>query len=165
MKVILCEDVPKLGAPGEVKDVSEGFARNFLLPRKLAFAATQANIRKWESEKQIREIRLNQGLETAKKFAEQIGQISINLTAKAGREGHLFGSITNQLIAEALAGKGFSIDKKNIVLEAPIKSLGEYQIAVRLHPQVTASFKIVVVSSEPVANAPVAAPQESTPVQ
>ena len=150
MKVILCEDVLKLGSAGEVKEVSDGYARNFLLPKKQAMAATPSNLKKWESEKKVREIKLNQSLETAKNLSGQIQSTEISLTANAGREGHLFGSITNQMVADALLAKGFSIDKKNILIDSPIKSLGEYQVSIRLHPQVTAQLKVIVITGNPV---------------
>ena len=154
MKVILCEDVPKIGVAGEVKTVSDGYARNFLMPRKLALIATAGNIRKWESEKKVREIRLSQDLEAAKKSVAQLEQISLDITAKAGREGHLFGSITNAMIADALLAKGFPVDKKNIVLDMHIKTLGEHKINIRLHAQLSAVLKInVSPSADSVMNA------------
>ena len=116
MKIILCEDVSKVGLAGETKDVSGGFARNFLFPKNLAMPATPSNIKKWESERKTREIRLGQNLEAAKNLANQLENVSIDLRARSGREGHLFGSITSQMIADALLEKGFSIDKKTVIL-------------------------------------------------
>src|SRR5262245_27685789 len=130
MKVLLCDDVVKCGAAGEVKDVSDGFARNFLLPRKLAVPATDASLRKWESEKKVRQVKIEQNLEAAKKVAEQLEAMDLEIPARAGKEGHLFGSITNHSIADALAAKGFVADKKHIELEAHIKAVGEYVVKV-----------------------------------
>lgn len=149
MKVILYDDIEKLGSAGEVKEVSDGYARNFLFPKKLAFEATSSNLKRWESERKVREIKLSQKLETAKNLANQIQNTEITLTANAGREGHLFGSVTNQMIADALLAKGFSVDKKNILIDSPIKSLGEFQVSLRLHAQVTASLKVTVLSENP----------------
>ena len=148
MKVILCENIEKVGNTGEVKVVSDGHARNFLFPRNLALPATPQNLRKWESEKRVREIRLTQDLESARRLAQTLGEMTLDLSAKSGREGHLFGSITSSMIREALLEKGFSIDKKNIILESPIKLLGEYQVSIRLHAKVTASLKVNVVPSD-----------------
>lgn len=149
MKVILYEDVPKVGSAGEIKEVSDGFARNFLFPRKLALPPTPSNIKKWQSEQKLRQIKLTRDIESARSSADQLEKISLTLSAHAGKEGHLFGSITSQMIAEALLEKGISIEKKNIVIESPIKSLGEYQVQVRLHAQVNASLKVQVISSAP----------------
>ncbi len=148
MKVLLCEDVAKCGQAGDVKVVSDGFARNFLLPKKLATVATDAALRKWESEKKVRLLKIEKNLESARKSAEQLEALQIEIAAKAGKEGHLFGSITSQNIAEALTAKGFTIDRKNITLEAPIKSVGEFTVPVKLHAQVNAQLKVRVAASE-----------------
>lgn len=163
MKVILYNDVEKLGFAGDVRDVSGGFARNFLIPRKLAMPATDSNLRRWESEKQGRTIRLTKDLEQAKEIGRKIESISLTLPARSGREGHLFGSVTSQMVADALAGQGFSIEKKNIILESPIKQLGEYTVQVHLHAQVTAPLKVSVVSSSPEESG-AGSPAASTPI-
>lgn len=148
MKVILSEDIIKVGSAGETKNVSDGYARNFLFPKKLALPATPSNLKKWESGRKVREVRLQQDLESARNTADQIRNASIRLTARVGREGHLFGSITSQMIAEALLQKGISIDKKDILLETSIKSLGDYEVPVRLYSQVNVVLKLSVVSGE-----------------
>ncbi len=147
MKVLLCEDVQKCGLAGEVKDVSDGFARNFLLPKKLAMAATDASLRRWESEKKVRLLKIEKNLEAARKVAEQLEALEIQIPAKAGKEGHLFGSINNHNVADALVAKGFAIDRKNISVESPIKSLGEFTVLVKLHAQVNANLKVRVVAA------------------
>ena len=144
MQIILCEDVAKVGVAGETKEVSEGFARNFLLPRGLAYPATVSNVKKWQSEKRVREVKLQKNLESAKTLASQLEQLSITIPARAGREGHLFGSITNAMVAQALLEKGFSIDRKTIELSTPIKILGSFEVPVRLHSEVEAKIKIEV---------------------
>lgn len=150
MKVILYEDVHKLGSAGDIKEVAAGFARNYLVPQKLAFSATPANIKRWESEKRVRDIRLSQTLDQAKKTAEQMEQASLDLIVKAGREGHLFGSVTSQMIADALLAKGFSIDRRHILLDHPIKALGAHKVPVKVHSQVTANLKVNVQSETPI---------------
>lgn len=147
MKIILCEDVPKVGLAGETKEVSDGHARNFLLPQGLAYAATAANLKKWQSEKGVREVKLQKNLESAKNLAAQLEQISVHIAAHAGREGHLFGSVTPVMVAQALLEKGFSVDKKMIVLETPIKTLGEFAVQIRLHSQVQVQLKVHVTGS------------------
>ena len=147
MKIILRDDVVKVGAAGETRNVSDGFARNYLFPKKLAMPATPSNLRKWESEKKLHQTRLAQTLESAQQLAQSLEGLTLDLTARSGREGHLFGSVTSQMISEALLAKGFTIEKKNIVLETSIKSLGEYQVPIRLHSQVTATLKIKIISS------------------
>lgn len=144
MKIILFQDIPKIGTAGEIKEVADGFARNYLLPRVLAHPLTPANLKKWESEKKSRKVALEQSLDKAKSLAVEIENITLDLHANAGREEHLFGSITAQGIADALLEKGFSVDKKNIILDAPIKMLGEYQVTLKLHSQVTPTLKIKV---------------------
>ncbi len=144
MQIILCEDVAKVGVAGETKSVSEGFARNFLLPRGLAYPATDANVKKWQSEKRVREVKLQKNIESAKTLAAQLEQLSITIPARAGREGHLFGSITNAMVAQALLEKGFSVDKKTIELSTPIKTLGSFEVTVRLHAETLAHLKVEV---------------------
>ena len=147
MKLILCEDVPKVGIAGETRDVSDGFARNFLLPRGLAYPATAANLKKWQSEKRVREIKLEKNLETARNLAKELEAVSISISARAGREGHLFGSITSSMVAQALLEKGFSVDKRTIVLETPIKTLGSFEIPIRLHTEIQVSLKVQVTAA------------------
>lgn len=146
MKVILCDDVSALGVAGETKEVSNGYARNFLIPKQLALPATPSNLKKLESEIKNRKIKSTKDLGTAQNLASQIEKVNLNLAARAGREGHLFGSITNQMIADALKENGISVNKKSIIIESPIKSIGEYQLSVRLHPQVTVALKMKVTS-------------------
>jgi large subunit ribosomal protein L9 len=151
MKIILCEDIPKLGVAGQIKNVSDGYARNLLLPRKLALLCTPGNVKKWESEKKVRELRLQKDRDTAQSLASQLENVVLEIRVQSGREGHLFGAVTTVMIKEALLKKGFSVDKKNILLETPIKALGEYPVLIRLHPQITATIKVMVSSNQPTA--------------
>ena len=147
MQVILCEDIDKVGVAGETKTVSEGYARNFLFPRSLAYPATPANLKKWESEKRVREVKLLKHLESARALAGQLEQVSLSIPARAGREGQLFGSITSSAVAQALLEKGFSVDRRTIEMTASIKTLGPHEVPIRLHAQVEARLKLEVVSA------------------
>ena len=144
MQVILQEDVEKLGTRGEVVEVAPGFARNFLLPRKLALEASSANLKRLEK---IR-VTLAKRTATEKSAAEQqadlLNNVTVKLTRKAGENDQLFGSVTAADLAEGLAKQGFQIDKRRIVLDEPIKILGESLVTVRLVHGVAAQFKVIV---------------------
>ena len=144
MQVILQEDVDKLGTRGEVVEVAPGFARNFLLPRKLALEASSANLKRLEK---IR-VTLAKRTATEKSAAEQqadlLNGVTVKLTRKAGENDQLFGSVTAADLAEGLAKQGFQIDKRRIVLDEPIKILGESLVTVRLVHGVAAQFKVIV---------------------
>jgi large subunit ribosomal protein L9 len=148
MEVLLREDVDHLGGRGEVVKVKAGYGRNFLLPRGLAVQATPSNVKQIE---QQRKALLKK--ETAlKAIAEQQSQlitsVSLEFARKVGEHGVLFGSVTSMDIAEALAAKGYEIDRKRIVLKDPIKEVGEYEVPVKLHREVTTHLKVVVKSEE-----------------
>jgi large subunit ribosomal protein L9 len=144
MEVILKEDVPKLGHRGEVVKVAEGYGRNFLLPRKLAVEATQANKAVIEQMKQsaVRKSAVEKADSEA--LAKQLEGVALVFHRKAGEKDHLFGSVTSSDIAEALEHKGFNIDRRKIQLDEPLKSLGEFEIPVRLHRDVTSKVKVTV---------------------
>jgi large subunit ribosomal protein L9 len=148
MEVILREDVDKLGARGEVVKVAAGYARNFLLPQRLAVAATESNRKVVEQEKQAylkREAKAQNESEGLAKLIE--GQV-IAIAQKAGENDHLFGSVTTKDIADALELKGFNIDRRKIQLDEPIKTLGEFEVPIRLHRAVTANIKVQVVRED-----------------
>ena len=144
MRILLQEDVEKLGHRGQVVEVADGYARNYLLPRKLAVPATAGNL------KQLEQIRVSLAKreateqESAKKLAELLGQVSVTLERKAGENDQLFGSVTSADIAEALAAQGHQVDKRKIQLDDPIKLIGEYQVTVKLHHEIVAMVKVVV---------------------
>ncbi|MBI4466686.1 MAG: 50S ribosomal protein L9 [Acidobacteria bacterium] len=148
MEVILREDVPKLGQRGDIVTVKDGYARNYLLPRQLALAATEANRQQVADMKAAGVRRRAQEKSGAESLAAQLAQVELTLRAKAGESDQLFGSVTAMNIAEALEAKGFSIEKRKVLLEEPIKTLGEYQIPLRLHADVTATVKVTVVREE-----------------
>ncbi len=145
MKVILLENVDRIGKMGDVVAVKEGFARNFLLPKKLAKEATAGNLKILESLKKKESARNAKILAEAKALEEKIAALSLTISAEAGEEDKLFGSISNDMIAESLAGEGIKVDKRDIILDEPIRKLGVYQVVVKVHPEVKATLRIWVV--------------------
>ena len=145
MKVILIEDVQKLGAMGEIVQVREGYARNFLFPRKLAKPATGPNLKIIEDIKRKKVTALEKEKKLAEELRDKISLVSCTIATEAGEDDKLFGSVTAQDVASAFEEEGFSIDKRKIILEEPIKKLGVYHVAVKLHPEVTGEAKVWVV--------------------
>jgi large subunit ribosomal protein L9 len=145
MEVILKQDVEKIGKAGTVVKVKDGFARNFLLPNNLALPLTQQNIKKLESEKQRKVSQLDKIKKEAEDLKERLSGISITIPALAQEEDRLYGSVTAQDIANALKDEGFNIDKNIIMLDEPVKSLGIYEIPVRLHAEVSTKIKVWIV--------------------
>lgn len=144
MQIILKEDVPKLGNKGDLKDVASGYARNHLIPRGLAVEATPQRLREWKL-RQEKEAKINQHQEEeAKAQAEQMSKAELLFKMPAGDGGRLFGSVTTADIALKLAESGFTVDKKKIELSEPIKSVGNYQAVVRLHPGIKADLALRV---------------------
>ena len=148
INLILREDVPSLGKAGQMVKVKPGYARNFLLPRGLAFEATEGNRKRIEAEGKARTARADSERAEAQELANRIGAITLNFTAKAGEDGRLFGSITAADIAERLAGEGITIDKRRIELEHPLKQLGFHSIPVRVHQDVQAEVRVNVAIAE-----------------
>ena len=146
MEVILREDVKSLGKAGELVRVKPGYARNFLLPRGLAFEATEGNKKRIAAETRARGARDQAERTEAERFAATLGAVALTLKGKAGEEGKLFGSITAQDIADALASQGHQVDKRRIELEHPIKTVGHHTVAVRLHSEVHAEVRVSVVA-------------------
>ena len=148
MQIILQEDVEKLGNRGEVVEVAEGYARNFLLPRKLALEANAGNMKRLEKMRVAFAKKEATEKGDAQKLAELLAGISLELARKSGESDQLFGSVTNADISEALAAKGYTIDKRKITLAEPIKTIGEFEIPVKLHREVTAAVKLSVKKEE-----------------
>ncbi|MBP1672120.1 MAG: ribosomal protein [Bacteroidetes bacterium] len=144
MKVILSEDVKNLGIMGDVVNVSDGYARNFLFPKKFAVEANTKNLKEFEHNKKIITERAAKIKESFKSVAEKLSSVTLTIKAKTGEDDKLFGSVTNMNVAEALALEGFDIDKKKIVME-PIKKLGEYSATIKLHTDLSSEVKINVV--------------------
>lgn len=148
MEVILREDVEKLGARGQVVKVAPGFARNFLLPKKLAVAATEANKKIVEQERQAHLRKEAKQKGEAEDLAKLMSGVTVTIAQKAGENDQLFGSVTSKDIADALSAKHFNIDRRRIQLDDPIKQLGEFKVPVRLHKDVTTEVTVQVVKEE-----------------
>jgi large subunit ribosomal protein L9 len=148
MEVILREDIEKLGSRGQVVKVADGYARNFLLPKRLAVAATAANKKIVEQEREAHLRREAKVKTDAADLAKLIGNVAVTISQKAGENDQLFGSVTAKDISEALEKQNFSVDRKKIVLEEPIRQLGEYKVAIRLHREVSAEIAVNVVKEE-----------------
>jgi large subunit ribosomal protein L9 len=144
MKVILMTDVPALGHRGETRDVANGYARNFLLPRKLAVPATPANLKNVEHLKRQRAREEDRALEAAKATAGRIETLTLGVTARASEDGRLYGSVSQQDVVEFLERHELPLEKRRVLLEEPIKALGEYKVPVRLHGDVTANLTVSV---------------------
>jgi large subunit ribosomal protein L9 len=144
MQIILQEDVEKLGTRGQVVEVKEGYARNFLLPRKLALEASAGNMKRLEKMRAVfaKKEAVEKG--DAQKLAELLAGVSLELVRKAGETDQLFGSVTSADISEALAAQGFTVDKRKIALAEPIKVIGEYEVPLKLHREVNATVKLTV---------------------
>ncbi len=145
MKIILRQDHTKLGKIGDIVDVKDGYARNYLIPRNIGFVATAGNLRALEEEKKQVADRQHKELHHAEKLAGEIEKLSITLKVKVGEDEKLFGSVTSQMIADALLEKGVTIDKRHIDLPEPIKALGIYTVDAKLHSNVTGKVKVWVV--------------------
>ncbi len=144
MEVILRDHVENLGQRGEIVKVADGYARNFLLPRKLALPATDAN-KKWvERERKITEARDLEEKGAAEAIAARLNALDLTITRKTGENDQLYGSVTNADIAEMLTAKGFEIDRRKILLPDPIKTLGANTVPVKLHRDVTAQLRVTV---------------------
>jgi large subunit ribosomal protein L9 len=144
MKIILLDDIPKLGRRGEVRDVSDGYARNYLLPHKLALNATPGNLRNIETIKAAQEGRAVRMRSEAETQAQRIEGLTYAQSRQASDEGRLFGSVGKADIAAFLAQNGLTVERRRIVLDEPIKTLGEFNVPVRLHGDVTATLKVNV---------------------
>ncbi len=148
MEVILREDIDKLGARGQVVKVASGYARNYLLPKRLAVTATGANKKIVEQERQAH-IRKDAKLHSeAQDLAKLLTGVSVTIVQKAGENDQLFGSVTAKDVADALAAKNFTIDRRKIQLDDPIKQLGEFKVPVKVHKDVTAEVTVVVAKEE-----------------
>lgn len=145
MKLILLEDVKSVGKKGDIVNKNDGYALNYLIPKKLAVEATKANMNDLELKKKAEEKRKKEELEEAKKIAEQLNDKVVKVSVKAGENGKVFGSVTNKEIADALAKQtGMDIDKKKISFDAPIKMVGRRIVKIKLHPQVTVELAVEI---------------------
>ena len=145
MKVVLLEDVKSLGKKGDIVEVSEGYARNFIIPKKKGVEANQENLNTLKLQKANEEKIAKEKLEAAKELAAKLNEASVSLTIKGGKDGRTFGSVSSKEIEEAIKSQlGLEIDKKKLVIAEPIKTFGNHEIKVKLHKDVTASLKVKV---------------------
>ncbi|MBM4175221.1 MAG: 50S ribosomal protein L9 [Ignavibacteria bacterium] len=145
MKVILRENFETLGKIGDIVDVKDGYARNFLIPKNLVYEATAGNLKALEEEKKRFSQKILKEKKAAEKLSSELEKISISIPVQVGEEDKIFGTVTTQMISEALAEKGFEIDKKKIDIEEQIKTLGIYSVLIKLHPDVSPKVKVWVV--------------------
>ena len=148
IQVILSEDVHALGDAGEVVTVKPGFARNFLIPQGKALIATAERVNEVEHKKRVINEKLAKELKDVQAVKAKLDGTKLEITAQAGEEGKLFGSVTAQNLAEMLADKGLKVDRRKIVLDEPIKTLGEHTVSIRLRSDVVAEFKVTVNAAE-----------------
>ena len=148
MKVILFEDIDNLGSAGEIVNVKDGYARNYLIPKKLAISATPSNLRALQSQKKVFEKKAKEKATDAMSIKEKIDGKSFKIAVKVGESDKLFGSVTSQNIEEILKQEGINISHRDVKLDEPIKELGVYNITIKLHPDVEANFKLWVVKEE-----------------
>jgi large subunit ribosomal protein L9 len=148
MQIILQEDVDKLGHRGEILEVAEGYARNYLLPHHLALPVSKSNLKQIERVKISLAKREATERDGAQRQSELLAAVTVTLKRKAGENDQMFGSVTSGDISEALNAQGYSVDKRKIQLEQPIKALGEYQVPAKLHREIIASIKVIVAREE-----------------
>jgi large subunit ribosomal protein L9 len=145
MKVILQKDIPNLGDAGDIKDVADGYARNYLLPKKLVLVANESSRKAIEHQRKLIKLKKDKRKKESEKVAEAINGVEIQIEAQVGEEGKLFGSVTSMDIAAKLLEKGIEVDKRKILLDAPIKQEGEFEITIKLEEGLNAQIKVSVV--------------------
>lgn len=148
MKIILQKDYSGLGSSGDMITVKDGYARNFLIPQGIALRADKSALKIMTDRKRIQDMRSGKQRRAAEKLAESLGKVSITAKMQAGEEDKLFGSVTSQDIADLLKEKEIDIDRRKIQLDEPVKSLGVFQIPVKLHPEVIAKIKLFVIKED-----------------
>jgi large subunit ribosomal protein L9 len=148
MKLILKQDVDDLGLEGDLVDVAKGYGRNFLIPRGLGALATPQNMKAFELQRKKIEVRRIKAKEEAVKLKDRVSELVLTFVEKAGEEGKLYGSVTSMDIAEAMEKQGVVIDRRKILLDKPIKALGEFEVQVKIYPTVTGNLKVVVAPQE-----------------
>lgn len=148
MKVILTQEIVNLGFEGDIVDVAKGFARNYLIPKGIAMEASEQNIKRMETKRKKIEVKKVEAREEAEKIKERMAEVEITISQKVGEEDKLYGSVTSMDIASHLEEQGITIDRRKIVLDKPIKTLGEYEVPVKLYPGVTGSIKVFVIPEE-----------------
>jgi large subunit ribosomal protein L9 len=148
MKVILKSDITNVGRQGDVKEVLPGFARNYLVPKNLAMEATPANLKVWEREKIKLAKQREEVIEEAKAVASKMEEVQFSVKVKVGENGKVFGSITPANLSKIFEEKGFEVNKRDILLSGNIKEIGNYEVNVRLHPEVVVKVKLALISEK-----------------
>ncbi len=148
MQIILQEDVEKLGNRGQVVEVAEGYARNYLLPRKIALEASAGNLKRLEKMRAVFAKKEAVEKADAQKLGELLAGVTLEFTRRAGENDQLFGSVTSADVSEALAAQGYTVDKRKVVLPEPVKVVGEFEVPLKLHREVGANVKVVVKKEE-----------------
>lgn len=144
MEIILLQDLDELGLEGDIVKVADGYARNYLIPRGIAFEATPQNVKSVEQRRKKIEFRKLKAKEEAEQLKEKMSDVLVQLSQKAGEEGKLYGSVTGMDIAAELEKQGIVVDRRKIMLDKPIKALGEFEVPVKIYPEVIGSIKVVV---------------------
>jgi len=144
MEIILLQDLDELGLEGDIVKVADGYARNYLIPRGIAFEATPQNVKSVEQRRKKIEFRKLKAKEEAELLKEKVSEVLVQLSQKAGEEGKLYGSVTGMDIAAELEKQGIVVDRRKIMLDKPIKALGEFEVPVKIYPEVIGSIKVVV---------------------
>ena len=147
MKVILKQNIDSLGKAGEIVQVKNGYARNYLIPQSFAVEATTSNMKAYQEEMRLNEKRALKGKQDAQELAAKLEKVSVTASVQVGEEDKVFGSVTSQNIEDLLKDQNIEIDRKRIILEEPIKALGVYDIPIKLHPEVIVNIKLWVVRS------------------
>ncbi len=148
MKIILRQDMDALGLEGDIVDVANGYARNYLIPKGIALEENKQNIKLLETQRKKIEVKRLKAKEHAEKIKEKIAEMVVTISQKAGEEDKLYGSVTTMDIASYLEKQGIAIDRRKIALSKPIKTLGEFEVPIKLYPEVTGSIKVVVTPEE-----------------
>jgi len=148
MKIILLQNFESLGFEGDIVDVAKGYARNYLIPKGTAIEANNPNLKALEMRKGKITVRRMKDKEEAERAAEKISQVTVTMIRKAGEEGKLYGSVTSRDIAQELEREGISVDRRKIVTDEAIRTLGEFEVAIKLHPEVMATIKVIVEKEE-----------------
>lgn len=148
MKIILRQNVENLGEIGEVITVRSGYARNYLIPRNLAYLATPGAIRALEAEKSQYAVKMEKAKSVAEQVASQLAELQISIPMQVGEEGRLFGSVTTQMITQELELRGFKVDKRNVMIDEVIKTLGIFEVRVKLHTDIIAPLKVWVIAQD-----------------
>lgn len=145
MKIILKENIDSLGEVGEIVEVKAGYARNFLIPKKMAVPATPAYFKQYEEERRLEKMQLEKDMRTAENLARQLEKVSVTAAVPVGEEDKIFGSVTSQNISELLKEQDFEIDRRKVLLDEPLRALGVYDVPIRLHSDVEVKIKVWVV--------------------